>query len=171
MCDLDNISVKPELLFTFFLNYARFEYALKVSGFVKGGHIFDKELKSASPDWGKYANSIKNSFDKDTSTDLREAVDYIWENPPWEEVVTAEGKLLFSSPVYDSNKFDINVLLRFVRRVRNNLFHGGKHVHGAVANDRNTERNEILFKSSLIILDACLKLSPDVKSAYDNGII
>jgi hypothetical protein len=170
MCNLDNITVKPELLFSFFHNFARFEYALKKAGFAKGfGDDLGGGIKSASPDWDRYANYIKNNFDKHENKILKEAVDYIWENPPGQEVVTPAGELLFKTPNYDFNTFDLNVLLVFVRRVRNNLFHGGKY--GNIVIDKNTERTEKLLKESLVILDACLKLSPDVKKAYDDVII
>ena len=76
---------------------------------------------------------------------------------------------MFESPAYDHKTFDLSTLLIFVRRVRNNLFHGGKH--GNIVVDRNTARTERLLKESLIILDACLGLNSDVNDKYSEAVI
>jgi hypothetical protein len=58
--------------------------------------------------------------------------------------------------------------LLLVRRVRNNLFHGGKfsdEVHSGRA------RNELLLRHSLAILHRCLDLSPSVATDYENAAL
>jgi hypothetical protein len=70
--------------------------------------------------------------------------------------------------VRPSHESELEFLLRMVRCVRNNLFHGGKHnneVH------KDTERTEMLLKSSLTILDECLALSVSVRQAFDEAAI
>ena len=59
---------------------------------------------------------------------------------------------------------EADLILLYVRRVRNNLFHGGKFNEHWFA----PERSQKLLESSLIILYHCLDLSAPVKEAYDN---
>jgi hypothetical protein len=63
---------------------------------------------------------------------------------------------------------DVEFLLRMVRCVRNNLFHGGKHTNEV---HEDTEGTEMLLKSSIAILEECLALSPNVKQAFDGAAI
>ena len=72
--------VNPDLLLEFFLTFARAEFALKNSGFVKGNE------REVLPDWNRFAASIKNSFTKDKSDDLTQAANYIMDNPPMKQV-------------------------------------------------------------------------------------
>jgi len=55
-----------------------------------------------------------------------------------------------------------DLVLQYVRRVRNNLFHGGKF------NGRwfEPERSAELLIHCLTILNACLEVSPEVGEAY-----
>jgi len=46
-----------------------------------------------------------------------------------------------------------------VRRVRNNLFHGGKFLPGG-------DRDQVLVQYALAVLRACLPLNADVETAY-----
>lgn len=53
-------------------------------------------------------------------------------------------------------------LLIYVRRVRNNLFHGGKfNGHWF-----EPERSEPLLRYSIAILDACIREIPEIYEAY-----
>ena len=66
------------------------------------------------------------------------------------------------------NESEIEFLLRMVRTVRNNLFHGGKYnieVHEEV------ERTELLLQNSLTILMACLRLSQEVERQFIQAVI
>jgi len=58
--------------------------------------------------------------------------------------------------------------LRMVRSIRNNLFHGGKYnieVH------EDTDRTEHLLRSSLVVLEECLELSPEVRLHFEEASI
>jgi len=166
-----NITVDSDLLLDFFLRFARFEYALKITGFARRERRLQlmQGLWRADPDWNRYAMSIEPLFDRNKSPELNEAVGYMWENPPYMEVISSRGELSFESPPYDIASFDFIKLITFVRQVRNHLFHGGKQ--GSVGDDANTARTEKLLKSSLIILEACLDLNADVKKNYDEAVI
>lgn len=164
-----NTLLNPKLLFNFFLYFARFEYALKASGYIRSGQRTKDGLEIAFPDWENFANRIKNNFNSNDSQDLKKAVDYVWENPPMTEVITEDDKILFVPPVYNYSDFDFVIFIKFIRNIRNNLFHGGKH--GDIALPQDTERNEELLKSALLILDACLFLEERVRTEFDNAVI
>ncbi len=56
------------------------------------------------------------------------------------------------------------VALIYVRRVRNNLFHGGKYFEEDAVN-----RDERLIDCSLVVLEACVRAVPMVHLAYETG--
>jgi hypothetical protein len=58
---------------------------------------------------------------------------------------------------------DTEKLLVYVRRVRNNLFHGGKFSETWP----DPERSGKLIRASLLVIEACLKLSDRVRAAYE----
>lgn len=137
-----------------FQTFARFEYALKAAGFNAG----DGDAKA---DWTAFARSIPNAFDDPLDDGLKEAVAYIFSHPPKKQVVE-NGALEWKDSVPGTN-LRSDELLIYVRRVRNNLFHGGKF------NGRwfEPQRSSKLLRHSLVILDACLQASPQVRAAYD----
>lgn len=63
---------------------------------------------------------------------------------------------------------EIARLLLLVRRVRNNLFHGGK-CNERVAEE--TARNEKLLRHGIIILTEALKLNSSVWGIYEDSCI
>ena len=101
----------------FFREFARFEYALKATGFHKGEGL-------AKADWREFALSVEEHFKTPKSDELSVAVEFLEEEPPMKQVIKS-GKLEWESskPSTDSR---VDRLLIYVRRVRNNLFHGGK---------------------------------------------
>src|SRR5438105_6143516 len=100
-----------------FRTFARFEYALKAVGY----HMGDGR---AAPNWRAFAESIPVAFDDPQDPDLKAAVAYILEHPPRKQVV-ANGVLAWSGEPPQTDLLSDRILL-YVRRVRNNLFHGGK---------------------------------------------
>lgn len=128
-----------------------------------------KEAKTvvAQADWDCFASSLKKHFNKNASDDLFKACDCILTHPPQKQVVI-NGKLAWEPQSKAISESEVDFLLRMVRCVRNNLFHGGKH-NAALHEDKN--RTKRLLESSLVILEECLKLSPDVKRAFDDAEI
>jgi hypothetical protein len=151
--------VNPNLLLEFFLTFSRAEFALKNSGFVRGNE------RKVSPNWDSFAASIKHTFTKHKSDELREAANFILDNPPMQQVLR-QNTLMWETKVSDENLMEIEVLIRLVRLIRNNLFHGAKH---NVTPFENTDRTSRLLKSSLIVLQECLLLAPHVKTTYDEA--
>jgi hypothetical protein len=156
-----NIRIPKDLVFNFFLCFAKFEFALKTAGFSKGNG------KRVSPGWDAFAKAIATSFDKKTNKNLEEAVDYFMLTPPWKQVLI-DGGMAWDSSMPNNGLSEIEKVLLLVRRVRNNLFHGGKfniEVH------EKKERTERLLKSSLIILKACLELDEGVQNNFQQATI
>jgi hypothetical protein len=86
----------------------------------------------------------------------------ILENPPKKQVVASDGLGWRESP--PTGLPEAEKILLYVRRVRNNLFHGGKFNGKWFAPERSGE----LIKHCLIILDACRDAEKDVKEAYNH---
>lgn len=162
--------VEGALLLNFFLTFARFEYALKASGYFQRrnprtrGRFTPPE---ARPDWDRFAVDLRTTFRMDRTRGLKEACSYVLENPPNRQVIVA-GSVAWETPVRPRHETAIEFLLRMIRCVRNNLFHGGKHnirVH------EDTHRTELLLSKSLTILRECLRLAPQVRREFNRAVI
>lgn len=142
------------LAFEFFKTFARFEYALKATGYHTGEG-------DAHPDWNRFAKTLDALFVEKHAGGLDEAIRYLQENPPKKQVI-ADGKLVWKE--VSDNSPPAKKLLLSIRRVRNNLFHGGKFNGHWFA----PERSERLLNSSLHVLEACLLASSDrnVREAF-----
>ncbi len=157
---LQNVGLDHDLLFEFFLTFARFEFALKAAGFVTG------DLQKAKPDWPLFGSSLDLAKVRQDPS-CAAAVDYLELHPPWRQVVTPDG-LAWDSTVGFTTFELMDQVLELVRRVRNNLFHGGKfndEVHSGPG------RNELLLRHSLAVLHRCLELSSPVAASYDTATL
>jgi hypothetical protein len=152
-----NLPELDELGHQMFRQFSRFEYALKAAG-------HHPENGDAIPDWSAFAREIDVPFRERLQTDqaLGAAFDYVMTKPPKKQRVV-DGQLVWTvSPAGGANPTD-NLLI-YVRRVRNNLFHGGKYSRGWL----DPERSQPLIRHSLTILGACLELSDRVRTAYEH---
>lgn len=136
--------------------FARSEYALKAAGFVDGN---EKKVKA---DWNAFAKAIANDFDPSKSRDLRTAVDYLLTNPPKKQVLKNNTLEFYDAPP-DKNQSQTQQVLLMVRRVRNNLFHGGKFLPVPTG---DPDRDKLLVQHSLTVLRACIPLHNDVSRNY-----
>lgn len=144
-----------KLAFEFFKTFARFECSLKAGGFHNGEG-------DAEPNWSKFAKSVSGTIENPTDDKLRNAIQYISENPPKKQVI--KNGLLDWAPFNPNTNLKSDKILQYIRRVRNNLFHGGKFNGHWFA----PERSEFLIRHSLVILNACLKTSQKVWEAYND---
>ena len=163
--------VNKDLLFEFFLTFSRFEYALKASDFFQ--RLNTERTKcfkppNAQPDWDRFAVSLRDSFSADKTDELSEACEYIERSPPFRQVIIND-EIFWESPIRPEGEEKIEFLLRMIRCIRNNLFHGGEYNNLEI--HEVTERTEKLLTSSLIILKECLALSSVVSNAFDQAII
>ncbi len=143
------------LSFDFFKLFSRFEYSLKAAHFHTGEG-------NANPNWTTFAQDIHVNFQALQDEALVRAKQYILGNPPKKQVIE-QGNIAWSgSPPTQVN--DTDLLLLYVRRVRNNLFHGGKFNGNWFA----PQRSEELLNSSIIVLRHALEMNVNVKQAFEN---
>jgi hypothetical protein len=153
---LERLNLDAKLACEFLGVFARYEFALKAVGLAIGDPV--------QPAWDNYAKSIDPVFAKVTDAELTAAVDYLLTQPPKKQVLR-DGKLAWESTPLD-NVPRAQQALSMVRRVRNNLFHGGKFLPAEAGSDPN--RDQLLVQHSLVILRACLPLRADVEAAFSN---
>jgi hypothetical protein len=159
-----------ELLLEFFLTFSRFEYALKASSFFqrpRQTRVDPRNPPDAKPNWDSFAVSLRGVFQSSRTDELQRACEFILDNPPWKQVILNDS-VAWESPSRAEGEPEIDFLLRMIRTVRNNLFHGGKYnieVH------EDTHRTELLLTHSLTILKECLGLVPQVKRAFEEAVI
>lgn len=142
------------MCFEFFMEFARYEYCLKMSGLTPG----DGDAKA---DWDRYATEVEKIIVSPDNTELASAIDYILTYPPKKQIVR-DGVLVWDDrPAQSRNKAQQVFLL--IRRIRNNLFHGGKF------NNRwfEPERSELLMQHAMTILKACALSHAGVSEAYN----
>jgi len=158
--DRFNLTISQEgqiLINEFFISFARFECALKATGFVSGN--FEK----VSANWDGFTSSIRNEFDnRIRPIQIKSAIDYLNENPPRIQNYI-DGNLAWRDRVFAANQPLINRLSLSIRDIRNNLFHGGKF-NGNYQEDFS--RNYILLRSAIIVLNYWLELNDDVKRNF-----
>lgn len=157
---LANITLDHDLLFEFFLTFARIEFALKATGFVVAN------LREAKPDWARFGQSVDLAKARQDPK-CAAAVEYLEAHPPRRQVVTA-SELDWDAAVGFGRLERMDHVLELVRRVRNNLFHGGKFndaVHSGPG------RNELLLTHSIAVLHRCLELSPSLAETYDTATL
>lgn len=145
-----------ELIFRFFAVFSRYEYALKRTGFLV------KNRKDATADWDSYANEVRGRLAASTSKALRDACVLLQDWSPRKQVVVS-GTLGWESVAQGKGESEEAYVLRLVRVVRNNLFHGGKFPSGPVP---EVARNGQLITSCLVVLEESVAWSQDVESAF-----
>ncbi|MGA2333724.1 MAG: hypothetical protein ABSG75_18455 [Syntrophales bacterium] len=148
---VESLEISEKILLEFFVTFSRFEYALKESGFVRADKKGD-----AQPDWDKFISLVSREEYTALMSILNREL-YITDSPPKKQIVR-NGKLQWSDLPKSGIK-NVGSLLNAVRRVRNNLFHGGKF-----STDYNCEsRNQRLVTDALTILKEVINL-PSVNS-------
>ncbi len=149
-----------DLVRDFLVFFARFEYALKRSGFLRA-----RKDRSAEADWDTFAVSLRAKFNGSNPEIFDEAVEYLLKNPPHKQVVNA-GHLSWQEPKLGNGEGRSEYILRLVRTVRNNLFHGGKFPNpiGPIA---ESARDRALRKHCLVILDECARMDEGVKRYFE----
>lgn len=139
-----------------FRTFAQFEYCLKVTGYCVGGRG-----DAANPDWPRFARELP-LFSGENGADVVTAISYLLKHPPKKQVYVDE--VLQWRDVAPRAENENDLIFLYVRRVRNNLFHGGKF------NGRffDPERSRELLEHSITILMAAIFASPPMLEAYEN---
>lgn len=129
----------------------RLEFALKDVGYAAAGRG-----QSAEVHWDRYANE-RLGAEFWTKIESENSAEALIQAPPKRQVVDGSGNLAWEQVGGVSS---IQELIGALRRVRNNLFHGGK------SGDPDAERNEVLFSASLYVIDQILKEDEMVRTSF-----
>jgi hypothetical protein len=139
-----------------FIEFARFEYCLKVSGFLR---LSDGP---ASPDWDSFAHcgEMRQLFEDIKSDDAIpcQKLRYLLDRPPKKQAA-ASGRLHWEEAPRIASSQDYFGALK---RVRNNLFHGGKF-NGEFF---EPERSAKLLEAVLCVLKTARERHPKIAEAY-----
>jgi hypothetical protein len=141
---LDLLNVPRDLTLEFMATFARFEYALKKSGYARGDN------SQVSPDWDAFAKDVAK-LDATALAPVLEASRYLQQHPPKKQVFD-NGLIRWVDRRGTSGSAIGDVLLS-VRTVRNNVFHGGKFPDGMITDPL---RDEQLIRDCLGALNALL---------------
>lgn len=154
------------LAVTFFYDFARFECALKAAGYYSLSQAYGDEISAAN--WEKFANEVSEEFDQLLATDgaLFESVEYLINEPPRMQIVDSGKKLGWKDRPETSGSKARKCSI-YIRRVRNNLFHGGKFDDAWIPPDRN----EKTITHALKVMDAFLSLNANVGDYFEHAIL
>lgn len=144
--------IDKHLLLEFFVVFSQVEYALKNSGYASGD---EKEVKA---DWDKFAKAISNKFDSNNNNEIKKAFEFYLRNPPKKQILINE-KLDWKESIPTNG--DCEKVLIYIRRTRNNLFHGGK------VNSNDRERNSKLIENGVLLLKYAIYLEPEVEHHFN----
>jgi hypothetical protein len=147
-------SIDEKLVLEFLYTFSRFEYALKRAGY------HSPDGKAALADWDGFENVLTGLPAADLTPVLASG-DYILAKPPKKQVV-ASGGLSWEESAPTASQ--IKMLIIYIRRIRNNLFHGGKFPEGPV---HDVARDTDLLRSGVSVLKALLKI-PGLPAGIDN---
>ena len=111
-----------------------------------------KNIEAAEPDWDKFSQTLGVSFFEAIKGDVPTLV-----NEPPKKQFNSQGGLGWKETHPVEN---VQMLFGAVRRVRNNLLHGGK------SGDPDHDRNETLIQEALFVLDTALQEHPDIRYPF-----
>ncbi len=155
---IDALGIDRAVVLKFLGVFSRFEFALKRSGFLEAS-------EQAEANWDTYADSLRGRFESVKNQRFIEAVAFLKKAPPRRQVVSGSDIDWKDTPVGDGEHHE-KYVLRLVRVVRNNLFHGGKYPI-PIGPLEDVGRNRELIEASVAVLAECLQLSPNVQAAFD----
>ncbi len=154
----ENLPLDRALVCEFFAVFSRFEYALKETGFCVAGRY-----GAAMPNWIGFQERIGTKLSSYDNIEVKRAIRFLTANPPQVQKVV-EGRAVFQADDLRGDN-DGERAIEATRRVRNNLFHGGKHTPHSPR-----ERDEKLVRCSRLVLQTCLELHPDLKAEFEHQV-
>ena len=141
-----------EYAFDFFYWFSRFEFALKENHFLKRCAVGD----NAEPGWDAFVERYANEFEHTDETNK------LIELNPRRQKVGENLDLQWRDVGMEDCNSELCKVVRLLKTIRNNLFHGGKH--GAEGWD-NPERTQDLLITGKSILDQLARLA-DIEADY-----
>ena len=159
--DLNYLYADKNLIFEFLATFSRFEYALKTAGY----YLINKKRYEAKADWGKFTEEVSQNLNLEMSNKLKEAFSFILSyNLKLLGEIGNKSKLDWITFEIDENESDLSKVIRKIKQIRNNTFHGGKFLKPS----ENVDNNTLLLKHSLTVLIEIKNLSKSVQDAYEN---
>jgi hypothetical protein len=150
------------LAWEFFVFFSRFEYALK-----RNQRFLRPGTGDAEANWDRFASDFNAAFLALDQPPLHAAVDFYQASAPRKQL-RSDGSMSWSEPQsWDKREPLLIWLLRVVRTVRNNLFHGGKFPLIPIS---DPSRDRDLLIHAIAILAACLRLDGLTERIFDEGI-
>jgi hypothetical protein len=149
--DMRKIDDHPAGAVQFFKVMMRLEYALKANGYAE---MNNNRLEIC---WDRFANESLGMPFFNTIRDSGKANTLI-DNPPSHQKKEPSGGLAFRQA---EQVVSIQGLLGALRRVRNNLFHGGK------SGDVDHGRNDALIAESIYVTTELLLVNDDLRTAFE----
>jgi len=147
----EGLRIRSDLVCEFFAVFCRLEFTLKEEGYVQKGR------ERAYPDWKRFAKEAGASSQFSAGSRAAAAVQYLNRYPP--EVQTAR---LTWEKVALAGEAPIERALHAMVRVRNNLFHGGKHTPHSPEG-----RDEKLVMCCLQLMYACLEQNGSLRATFE----
>jgi hypothetical protein len=144
------------LAFEFFFWFSRFEFALKENGYLVSHSVGER----AMPGWNDFTEKWRSEF-----VPSQEA-EFLLTAPPQRQIIGDRGTLEWKTVGLDDCKSDLEKVVRLLKTVRNNLFHGGKHGGADWDDPRRTSR---LLEAGTSVLDQLAELAQigaDYKQYY-----
>ena len=137
----------------FFKLFAQYEFALKMMGYCQAGRN-----DQAEPQWDRFACEIAHPVMDLATPEVAEAREYLLTTPPKRQVWRGDH---VAWELVNNEDRSVQMLFAHIRRVRNNLFHGGKF------HDRwiDPDRSEALISRSLLLLRALANENGDLREA------
>lgn len=149
----DGLDIPPELIVEFFLVFSRFEFALKDIGYSR-----PNRYGVATPDWDRFRDEAIQWFRELAAGSAElDAIDELLAEPPRVQVGPRAWE---TRPLRSPAR--VGQALESAQRVRNNLFHGGKHTPHSPKG-----RDEILVRSALTVLDCCLASHQALRESFE----
>lgn len=151
----DSLLAKREQISEFYLAFSRYEFALKLTGFVKQSN------RGAQVDWDKLAAEL-GELDQ-LLEGRRSEVEELLTDPPKRLNVVENNRLEWGEDTPKSTWGDMRIFIYRVQAVRNNLMHGSKFLQRG---NSDPEREKRLLSSAFIALSIILNKLPDTKRAF-----
>ncbi len=126
--------------FDFFYWFSRFEFTLKENGYLED----HAPGARAAPGWNEFVQTWQNKY-----TPSNEGIQLL-EVRLRQQIVGEHGQLEWKAANLPGTHSQLAQVVRLLKTVRNNLFHGGKH--GSDGWD-DPKRTEYLLTSAKAILD------------------
>lgn len=138
--------------FDFFYWFSRFEFALKENCFLKRNGVGE----NAEPNWSAFVENYATTFEHTNETYR------LLELNPKRQKVGENSELKWHDVGMADCKSELCKVVRLLKTIRNNLFHGGKH--GADGWD-DPARTQDLLQTGKLILDQLAGLA-DIEADY-----